>query len=59
MTFDECVRLLSAGLNLCVRARKLDGAPCGTINLWVQDQYDKDLAEWEESARSALIAIAE
>lgn len=84
--------LLSEGLDLCVRARKLDSqeraniavaasanpigteellpelserhnaryshAPMehrsGTIPLWVQDQYERDLAAWEQRARTAL-----
>ena len=25
-----------------------------TMHLWVQDQYDKDLAEWQASARAHL-----
>ena len=29
---------------------------CATPHLWVLDQYDKDLSEWEERARSTLIA---
>jgi hypothetical protein len=27
---------------------------CGTPHLWVLDQYDKDLAAWEEQARNVL-----
>lgn len=62
---------LHAGLDLCVRARKLDEqvlaqtckelgschpehVNCGTVHLWVQEQYEKDLASWEESTRKAL-----
>lgn len=59
--------LLAEGLDLCVRARTLDeavasiprpdGAPrSGTPHLWVLDQYDRDLAEWEAKARRALSA---
>lgn len=87
--------LLSEGLDLCVRARKMDAidrrnstlsisqdpekwirtgafdrhvarhnavnpdAPIstrsGTIALWVQEQYDSDLADWERRARRALM----
>lgn len=64
--------LLHEGLNLCVRARKLDDgilaeecrrqgsyAPehvnCLTPHLWLQEQYDSDLANWETKARQALI----
>lgn len=90
----ETIRdLLSQGLDLCVRARKMDemdrrsaaieasddngwGADArfsryvtrhnhlypdqciatrsGTVALWVQDQYEKDLADWERRARAAL-----
>lgn len=27
---------------------------CATMHLWVQDQYDKDLAEWQRKARQHL-----
>lgn len=93
----ECERLreaLSNGLDLCVRARKLDAMDrreatlaassnpdewqasgrfdtyverhnrvrpdqpiatrSGTIALWVQEQYETDLADWERTARAAL-----
>ena len=68
-TTDPIRLLLSEGLDLCVRARKLDESMIalqelwasnpdmtrsGTIPLWVQDQYDKDLADWEARARRAL-----
>lgn len=61
--------LLSEGLDLCVRARKLDDADkavrefqretpdatrCATVPLWVADQYERDLADWERRAREAL-----
>lgn len=82
-----CKTLLSEGLDLCVRARKLDSqdrtntmvevfpgidleraapqlnanhqeAPymtrSATMPLWVQDQYEKDLADWERRARHHL-----
>lgn len=88
-----CKKLLSEGLDLCVRARKLDAidrtgaqmaisnappewwnenlparaarynalfpdqpmdAKCGTVALWVQDQYEKDLADWERRSRHHL-----
>jgi hypothetical protein len=91
---DEIEKLLSEGLNLCVRARTLDSvarrestlaassnpdewlssgqfdryiernniknphAPihskCGTLQLWIQDQYERDLLDWEKRAREAL-----
>lgn len=91
----ECATLLSEGLDLCVRARKLDAQDranaavsrsiCGpeweasgvfalyaeehnkewpyreiaprsaTIPIWVQDQYEKDLADWENRARHHLM----
>lgn len=85
---DCCKLLLSEGLDLCVRARKLDAqertnamaeafpgidleraaprlnrhspdAPyltkSGTVALWVQEQYDADLASWEKRARHHLM----
>jgi hypothetical protein len=66
------VELLAEGLDLCVRARKLDEVSsnferdrdgmfnltrCGTPHLWVLDQYDRDLADWERRARNALTAM--
>lgn len=70
VTSDDIAMLLSEGLDLCVRARKLDdaitaavaigdqsgrgGTKCLTPSLWVQDQYDADLAAWEERARAKL-----
>lgn len=85
-----CQKLLSEGLDLCVRARKLDAqeranvvadmapeidleryatrhnsAPyyyhqpmatqSGTVALWVQDQYERDLADWEQRTRHHLM----
>jgi hypothetical protein len=94
---DNAMLLLSQGLDLCVRARKMDAqdrtaaqmaisdAPqewwdeniearaarhnaifpdqpmstkCGTLALWVQDQYEKDLADWERRARHFLTHVA-
>lgn len=85
---DCCTKLLSEGLDLCVRARKLDAqqrtndllevAPgldldhyaarhnalqpdspvltrSGTMALWVLDQYEKDLADWERRSRQHLM----
>lgn len=85
-----CRKLLSEGLDLCVRARRLDmqeranviaeispdtdlaryagrynldagnahrpvASQSGTIALWVQDQYERDLADWEGRARKHLM----
>ena len=83
-----CKELLSEGLDLCVRARKLDAQArtndlydfatpsdgvefarmanaddpdrpymtrSATIPLWVQDQYERDLADWERRARHHLM----
>lgn len=75
-----CREILSAGLDLCVRARKMDAqdrttaqmeissAPTewwtenlgkstrsGTIALWIEDQYEHDLAAWERRARDHLM----
>jgi hypothetical protein len=67
----ELENLLHEGLNLCVRARKMDEAllaaecrkrgsyapehvNCLTPHLWLQEQYDADLAEWEEKTRNHL-----
>lgn len=61
--------LLSESLDLCVRARKLDEpiiasqeawnrdptmTRSATVALWVLDQYDTDLAEWEVRARKVM-----
>lgn len=95
MTCETCRILLSEGLDLCVRARKMDAqdrtaaqmkissAPkewwdenlerrvayhnalfpdqpmsskSGTLPLWVQDQYEHDLADWERRARHHLMS---
>lgn len=61
--------LLGRALDLCVRARRLDDAAelveqtekpgqtrSATMHLWVLDQYEKDLAEWETEARAFLTA---
>ena len=68
---DPIRLLLAEGLDLCVRARKLDQAErdlvewqmrnpqvtkSGTIPMWAQDQYERDLAAWEKRAREALAA---
>jgi hypothetical protein len=83
---DCCRKLLSEGLDLCVRARKLDAmvrtmavqdhtpdlermaerwnaqlpdqpimSRSATIPLWVQDQYETDLADWERRSRAHLM----
>lgn len=73
MTREEQLEtLLCEGLDLCVRARRLDDGllvksmkdnfgyrePEGTRSLtpwlWTQEQYDRDLAEWEDRARKAI-----
>jgi hypothetical protein len=61
--------LLSEGLDLCVRARKMADADAdwrrwqssnphisksGTLPIWAEDQYQRDLADWEQRARAAL-----
>lgn len=62
-------KALSDGLDLCVRAKQLDadiektfaftgrdgGTRCGTPALWIQDQYDRDLVEWEAKTRKLLL----
>lgn len=70
MKQQKLIDALHEGLNLCVRARNLDNmvrnekcremgsyAPehkSGTPHLWVLEQYDKDLRDWEESTRKLL-----
>ena len=55
---DEPSRvLLSEGLDLCVRARRLgerEVTGSHTIQLWVEEQYATDLMDWEQRARAAL-----
>jgi hypothetical protein len=62
----ELAALLSEGLDLCVRARKIDGIGAatkgpmtrsGTLPLWVQDQFDKDLADWEKRGRATMMRL--
>lgn len=71
---DPIATLLAEGLDLCVRARKLDEmvlhksvrdlgcthpdiTRSGTPWLWAQEQYDKDLADWERRGREALSTL--
>ncbi len=63
--------LLNEGLNLCVRARwldKMDKAQAEsdvrggltksfTAQLWVLEQYDKDLEAWEQKTRAILSTL--
>lgn len=30
---------------------------CATMHIWMQDQYDKDLADWERRARNFLLPV--
>jgi hypothetical protein len=46
-------RLLSEGLDLCVRGRVID-AHSGNVPLWIVEGYHAALAEWETRARAAL-----
>lgn len=95
MACDVCRQLLSAGLDLCVRARGMDAMDrraatlaissdpeawiasgrfdehvtrnnidhphqpistrSGTVALWLQEQYDRDLMAWEERSRTHLM----
>jgi len=94
---DATAKLLSEGLDLCVRARMMDEMDrrkatlaiakepdewvssgqfdthverhnisypdqqiyprSATVHLWVQDQYEKDLADWERRARAHLMSL--
>lgn len=94
-----CQDLLSEGLDLCVRARKMDAMDrrhatlaassdpeawqadgtfdryvemhnsynpdqplstrSATVPVWLQDQYDRDLADWERRARGHLTTCAQ
>ena len=94
MSCADCRRLLSEGLDLCVRARAMDAVDrtaaamsvstagkewwdanlaarasmhnatwpdspmsnrSATLPLWVQDQYERDLADWERRSRAHLM----
>ena len=70
-SYQDLARLLSEGLDLCVRARKLDdlanravvqseinGTHCATPALWVMDQYDRDLDAWQDASRKALQQVS-
>lgn len=65
----ELARILSDGLDLCVRARRMeamemeridnkmrsgDFTRSATIPMWAEEQYQADLAKWEAKARTAL-----
>jgi hypothetical protein len=98
-TIRELSSLVSEGLDLCVRARKMDATDrrnatlavsndgdaweksgefdrhvarhnavnrdspiatrSGTVYLWLQEQYEHDLAAWEAKARAALMGQLE
>lgn len=62
---------LSEGLDLCERARRMEAmdkdrleylmrnpevTKSATIPLWAEEQYQRDLAEWEKRARAILYA---
>lgn len=53
MTCGTCKQLLSEGLDLCVRARLMDSAD--TFPLWLEEQYQADLAAWEAKSRHHLM----
>lgn len=66
---DKLWEMLSEGLDLCVRARKMDqmvleqsmakigwtGSRSGTPHLWMQQQYDNDLEAWETKCKAYLL----
>ncbi len=71
MSGDRIRTLLSEGLDLCVRARKLDESArelvewqmrnphvskSATIPIWAEEQYQSDLSDWEARARKALMS---
>jgi hypothetical protein len=53
-TMDEQVmRAVEAGMG-----RLFPGSTrCGTPAIWVQEQYDSDLKEWEAKARAAMARL--
>lgn len=72
-SLNEALMLLSEGLDLCARARKLDeaitqaiavgdsgegGTRCLTPAMWVQDAYEAALTAWESRAKAALSRLA-
>lgn len=71
-SLNEALMLLSEGLDLCARARKLDeaitqaiaagdsgeGTRCLTPAVWVQDAYDNALTDWEARSKAALSRLA-
>lgn len=70
VTFDQLAQSLSEGVDLCVRARKLDDrvkealaaglttdTRCGTLALWVVEQYERDVAAWEAAAKTLLARL--
>lgn len=69
----ELKEALAEGLDLCVRARKIDEqfakfdqqelgrifeTRCCTPHLWIIDQYDKDLSTWEQKSRQLLTRLS-
>ena len=64
---NEMTEVLSEGLDLCARARKMDAMEkeraefllrnpdmtrSATIPVWAEEQYQRDLAAWEAKPRS-------
>ena len=53
---ETATALLSEALDLCVRAKRIDDPEkLSTIHLWVEDQYDKDLEDWQTRSRAFLM----
>lgn len=50
---EQVQRALQAGMGRIFP----EGTRCATPALWVQEQYDTDLAEWEVKARAAMLRL--
>lgn len=50
---EQIERALQAGMGRIFP----EGMRCATPALWVQEQYDTDLAKWEARAREAIMRL--
>jgi hypothetical protein len=50
---EQIERALQAGMGRIFP----EGTRCATPALWVQEQYDTDLAAWETRARGAMVRL--
>lgn len=60
---DLCVRArnldeqIERALEVSMGSIFPEGTRCGTPALWIRDQYDNDLTEWEKKSRAAMLRL--